>query len=398
MQGTKPPAESVGMEHCRMGLCQELRSQIELLKQSNLELEGKRREIQALLDGIPDLMMVLTENLLIRQVNDVFMTWYPQDAPIGRPCYEVLHGRAARCEQCPAVQALELEGPVKKLRLYRVGGEPRHFEVIASPFASSLDGERRILLFKRDLTLEKQLQAQFHLAEKMATLGTLAAGVAHEINNPLAAIHGFAQGLQRRLGLLQAQGMEPGLFRDFQEYTETIISECQRCRDIVHTLLTFSRPTTISMGCVDLNKCVTDTLFILKYRFKERPRILIYTDLCPNLPTITGDESQLKQVILNLLSNAFDAIAESGSIRICTLARSGEVELIIADTGCGIAEEVQEKLFEPFYTTKAVGQGVGIGLSTCYSIVQQHGGRIRVRSRLGKGAAFHVTLPEAAAS
>ena len=187
--------------------------------------------------------------------------------------------------------------------------------------------------------------------------------------------------------------MEGELYSDFQEYTETIIKECLRCHDIVRTLLTFSRPTTSNVGYVNLNQCVTDTLFILQHRLKERADLVVQAQLHPNIPLITGDESQLKQVIINLLSNAFDAIAGEGTISISTQVQDEGVELTIADSGCGIPDESREKLFEPFYTTKPVGQGVGIGLSTCYAIVQQHGGSIRVDSTVGEGASFHVLLP-----
>ncbi len=392
MQRTTTLADLIGIEHCKVGFFQELQAKVELLKESNLELERKGEEIQALLDGITDLMAVLSESLLIQRVNDVFTDWYPQKEPIGRPCFEVFRDRDSPCENCPAIQALEWDRVVKEMFIYKVGDDFRHFEVIASPLKTSSTGERRVLLFKRDVTLEKKFQAQFYLAEKMATVGALAAGVAHEINNPLAAVHGFAQGLQRRLIRLEPC-VDADLFKDFQEYLETITRECLRCHDIVRTLLTFSRPTTSSMGQVDLNRCVTDTLFLLKHRFKERAELEICTELCPDMPMIMGDESQLKQVIVNLLSNAFDAIAAAGTIRIGTRTVGEGCELVVADNGCGIAAEVQDKLFEPFYTTKPVGQGIGIGLSTCYSIVRQHGGRIRVVSTVGQGAAFYVFLP-----
>ena len=392
MRRTTTLADLVGIEHCKVGFYQELQAKVELLKQSNLELERKRKEIQALLDGITDVMVVLSDALIIQQVNPVFMEWFPYEQPIGKHCYEIFRERHTRCEECPALQALDLEEVVNELCIYKVKGEFRHFEVIASPLKIRTAGERRVLLFKRDVTMEKQFQAQFYQAEKMATVGVLAAGVAHEINNPLAAIHGFAQGLKRRLSRLEPQ-VEHELFSDFQEYTETIIAECQRCHDIVRTLLTFSRPTTSSVGYVNLNQCVTDTLFILKHRIKERTGLLLQAELSPEIPAITGDESQLKQVIINLLGNAFDAIAGAGCISISTQAREEGVELIVADTGCGIPEELKEKLFEPFYTTKPVGHGVGIGLSTCYSIVLQHGGSIRVESSVGEGASFHVLLP-----
>ena len=394
MQTPTTLEDLIGIEHCKIGFYQELQSKLELLRQSNLELESKRKEIQALLDGITDLMAVLSEHFVIQRVNHVFEQWYPQEEPVGRRCYEVFRGRSHRCKECPAIKALALDRVVKDLCIYKVKEEFRHYEVIASPLKADATGERRVLLFKRDVTLEKKFQAQFYQAEKMATVGVLAAGVAHEINNPLAAIHGFAQGLKRRLARLELQ-VEGELFNDFQEYTETIVKECLRCHDIVRTLLTFSRPNTSSMGQVDLNQCVTDTLFILKHHIKERPGLTVQACLYPEMPVINGDESQLKQVILNLLTNAFDAIADQGLVRISTLVRKDEVELVVADSGSGIPDGLKDKLFEPFYTTKPVGQGIGIGLSTCYTIVQQHQGTIRVESSMGEGAAFHVVLPGA---
>jgi two-component system, NtrC family, sensor kinase len=217
--------------------------------------------------------------------------------------------------------------------------------------------------------------------------------VAHEINNPLTAISGFAEGLRRRLGRVQDR-VDRGTYEDFKEYTDTILKECRRCRDIVQTLLTFSRPVASSLWPVDMNQCVKDTLFLLKHHFKERLGITVITTLPGDLPKIMGDESQLKQVIINLVTNAFDATGEGGQIDIITHARvGGGVELLVKDSGCGIPAELQDKLFEPFFTTKPVGKGVGIGLSTCYAIVKHHRGEITVSSEKGRGASFKVSLP-----
>ncbi len=383
----------VGIEHCKLGFYQELQQKVEQLKASNQELEKKRKEIQAVLDGITDLMVVLSEDLRIQQVNHVFFEWFPGIDPLGRTCHEVFRGRASRCDDCPALRSLDLGEIVKDLCIYKVNDKFRHFEIIASPLKTSPTGERSVLMFKRDVTLEKEFQAQFYQAEKMATIGALAAGVAHEINNPLTAINGFAEGLRRRLGRIEDR-LEPQIFADFQEYTDTIIKECLRCRDIVQTLLTFSRPVASSLWPVDMNQCVNDTLFILKHHFKERHGIRVKTSLQVSLPKIMGDESQLKQVIINLVTNAFDATALGGTIAIITRARAGGgVELIVEDSGCGIADEVQDKLFEPFFTTKPVGKGIGIGLSTCYAIVKHHQGEIIVTSEKGRGASFQVSLP-----
>lgn len=383
----------VGIEHCKLGFYQDLQQKVEQLKSSNLELEKKRKEIQALLDGITDLMVVLDEDLTIQRVNHVFTEWFPGIDPIGKNCHQIFRNRVDRCEECPALRALDQDQIVKDLCIYKVGNDYKHYEIIASPLKASPTGEPQVLLFKRDVTLEKEFQAQFYQAEKMATVGTLAAGVAHEINNPLTAILGFAQGLKRRNSRIK-DAIDEELYADFTEYTETIIKECLRCRDIVQTLLTFSRPTAASLGQVDLNQCVTDTLFILKHHFKEHRDLSVLTELQENLPTILGDESQLKQVIINLLTNAFDATDAGGRILIRTrLENNNRVTLVIEDNGCGIPMEVQDKLFEPFFTTKPVGKGIGIGLSTCYSIVSNHGGEISVTSMVGKGSSFKVALP-----
>ncbi|MGE4558817.1 MAG: nitrogen regulation protein NR(II) [Desulfobulbus sp.] len=383
----------VGIEHCKLGFYQELQQKVEQLKGSNSELEKKRKEIQALLDGITDLMVVLNEDFSIQRVNHVFTDWFPGVDPIGRSCHEIFRGNDDRCDNCPALRALDRDEIVKDLCIYKVNDDYKHYEIIASPLKTSATGERQVLLFKRDVTLEKEFQAQFYQAEKMATVGALAAGVAHEINNPLTAINGFAQGLKRRINRLEGH-IEEELFGDFKEYTETIIKECLRCRDIVQTLLTFSRPNSLSLAHVELNQCVTDTLFILKHHFKEQHDLTVKTELQEDLPAILGDESQLKQVIINLLANALDATTDGGLIQIKTHSNeSGGATLVIEDSGCGIPLDCQDKLFEPFFTTKPVGKGIGIGLSTCYSIVKNHHGEITVTSAVGIGSAFRVSFP-----
>lgn len=384
----------IGIEHCKLGFYQELQQKVEQLKNSNDELEKKRQELQAVLDGITDLMLVLSDDLKIQQVNHVFTEWFPGVDPIGKHCYQVFRRESSKCKDCPAIRSLDLHEIVKDCCIYRVDGSYRHFDIIASPLKTGPTGERNVLLFKRDVTRDKELQAQFNQAEKMATVGALAAGVAHEINNPLAAISGFAEGLQRRIKKIK-EGVDPDIVEDFNEYTETILKECFRCRDIVQTLLTFSRPVDSPMGPVDINRCVSDTLFILKHHFKEQRGVTLKTSFGSNLPLIMGDESQLKQVIINLFSNAFDATGEGGEISVKTeVNEQGAVELIVEDSGCGIEEEHLDKLFEPFFTTKRVGQGVGVGLSTCYAIVNNHNGEINVTSQSGQGSIFRVTLPE----
>lgn len=383
----------IGIEHCKLGFYQELQAMVKELKLANRRLEKKSRENQALLEGISDLMVVLSADLKILSVNHIFHDWYPGIDPIGHFCYKIFRKRSTPCANCLVLRALDLDTPIRDSCIYKVNGKNRHYESTASPLKKSYSKERNVLLFQKDVTQQKELQAQFYQAEKMATVGTLAAGVAHEINNPLTAINGFAEGLQRKLSRIR-NVTEKEIYNDFEEYISTILQECLRCRDIVSTLLSFSRPEMSKFSPVDLNQCVNDSLFILKHHFKQQKNSVLRLSLNPELPKILGDESQLKQVIINLLTNALDAIDEDDIIMIRTgLDKTGKIMLAIEDTGCGIPEETLDKLFEPFFTTKPVGKGVGIGLSTCYSIVKKHNGTITVKSTLRKGSAFSILLP-----
>ncbi len=393
---TTPPTlhDLIGIEYCKQGFYQELQSKVELLKKSNEELEKKRLEMQAVLDGITDLMVVLSEDMRIKQVNHVFHQCVDNPNPLGQYCYEVLRNRMTPCDNCPAIRSLDTNAIARELIIYKVDGRYRQFDVIASPLQAGPTGERQVLLFKRDVTMEKEYQAKFYQAEKMATIGTLAAGIAHEINNPLTAISGFAEGLSKRLHTIKSL-QQAETFDDFVEYTNIILKECLRCRDIVQTMLSFSRPLAGKMCLLDLNQCVHDTLFLLKHHFKEHRNLVLQSDLAKNLPPIMGDESQLKQVIINLLTNAMDSIADNdGCITVQTQPGPDHgAELIVRDNGEGITADVIDKLFEPFFTTKPVGKGIGIGLSTCYSIVKNHQGEINVESTVHEGASFIVSLP-----
>lgn len=396
MKITENINDITGINNCKGGFYNQLQQKINELKISNQQLEIKRHEMEAVLAGITDLMLVISENYVIQQTNKVANDWFPQKNITGEFCYKVLKDKEKPCTNCPAQKSLKTGCKAKEMFSFQVNGQLRYYEVVTSPIENATQTKPHVLVFMRDITREKNFQMKYAQAEKMATIGTLAAGIAHEINNPLTSISGFAQGLQRRVGRLENK-VEQDLIDDFEEYTETIIAECHRCRDIVKTMLTFSRPTeSTARGIVRLNQCVGDILFILQHHLRDKHNITVETKLDPCLPPILGDESQLKQVIINLVLNAFDAMKDGGEIQIVTKkADYNRVKLIIIDTGSGISEDIQEKLFDPFFSTKQVGKGIGIGLSTCYNIVSNHKGSITATNNPEKGASFTVVLPEA---
>jgi two-component system, NtrC family, sensor kinase len=391
---SKPTIEDLmGIEYAKLGFFKEVQEKIAELQASNLELARKQRHIQGILDGITDVMAILTLDLQVSSVNHVFYDVFKHLNPIGKYCYQVFRNQKQPCSPCPVLTARDKNQVCRQMSIFPLEGRNRHFEITASPLRNP-DGEPcHVLLLKRDVTVEKEFQAKYYQAEKMATIGVLAAGVAHEINNPLMAISGFAEGLRRRLPRIEKL-VDQDLAEDLDEYTGIILKECQRCQEIVQNLLAFGRQKVSDFSSIDLSTVVLDTLKILKNHLKQYPPGHIRQEFEDSLPSVYGDPSQLKQVILNLLFNALDATQGRGSITIRTfVGNESWIGLAVEDTGCGVPAEHLDKLFEPFFTTKPTGRGIGIGLSTCYNIVHNHGGEIVVCSQEGEGTTFLVRLP-----
>jgi signal transduction histidine kinase len=227
-----------------------------------------------------------------------------------------------------------------------------------------------------------KLQDQLRHADRLATLGQLAAGVAHEINEPLANVLGFAQ-LARKAPRLPNQAADD---------LEKIVKNCLFAREIIHELLTFARQMTPEMTCVKLNQVVTGGLYFLESRCAKAGIEVIRT-LDPHLPEILADSSQLQQVIVNLVVNAVQAMPNGGKLTIETSTAGDHVLLIVRDTGSGMPETVLKNLFTPFFTTKDIDQGTGLGLAVVHGIISSHGGTIRVESKVGKGTCFEIQLP-----
>src|SRR5438128_138447 len=242
-----------------------------------------------------------------------------------------------------------------------------------------------------DVTEWRRAQQRLAETEKLAAVGQLAAGVMHEINNPLATILACTEALG-----LRTETLPPGERGAVEEYLKIIDTEVQRCRRIVDGLLDFSRPKGGLMRRVDLNEVVEQTLFLLKHhaRFK---RLGVVRELAPGLPQVLADSERLIQSFMALMLNAMDAMDSRGTLTVRSRSnpeRKDELLLEFIDTGSGIRQEDLSKIFEPFYTTKPQGRGTGLGLSICYGIVvAEHRGRIEVESEIGVGSNFKVYLP-----
>jgi len=258
------------------------------------------------------------------------------------------------------------------------------FSVNLSPMQDDKGQVTSIVVVLTDITDAAILQAKLMHTEKMAAVGQLVSGVAHEVNNPLTAILGFAD-------LLSEQ---PDMPEDARRDLQVIIQEAQRTKQIVQNLLSFARQMPAQRQPVQLNAILRRTLQLRAYDFANHG-IKIHEDLHEPIPDVVGDPHQLQQVFLNILNNAYDAVRDTnrpGAIEIRSYVRDGNVEVTFADTGTGIV--APERIFDPFYTTKEVGKGTGLGLSICYGIVREHGGDIVASNRTDvAGAMFAVRLP-----
>ena len=271
-----------------------------------------------------------------------------------------------------------------------VGYRPQIKHTKKSPFLQeerklirAVAGELSILIKRIVAEDEKQkLQDQVKQLERLAFVGELSAGIAHELNEPLGRILGFAQLIKKEGGLNDQQ----------EEDIDRIVKASLYTREIIKKLMIFSRQMPQQITDVNLNEVVSNTLYFIDVRFQSQ-RINLVSKLDPSLPSIEADAVQMSQVLVNLTTNAIHAMATGGQLTIITKKKKGGVSLFVRDTGHGMSNEIKKKIFEPFFTTKPVGQGTGLGLSVVQGIVTAHQGKIAVTSAPGKGSQFELILP-----
>jgi two-component system NtrC family sensor kinase len=239
----------------------------------------------------------------------------------------------------------------------------------------------RLIIFD-DVTDRAELEQRLVQADKLSSIGLLAAGVAHEVNTPLAVISTYAQMLAKQVG----DDSQKSLILD------KIAKQTFRASEIVNSLLNFSRTSTASFGDINVNRVIQETLSLLEHQL-QKSGIQVKTDLDPGLPAVHGNTGQLQQVFLNLFLNARDAMPAGGALEVRTWEEGSGARVEVADTGHGIAPENLHRIYDPFFTTKAARKGTGLGLSVTYGIIQEHGGSIEVSNRPSGGATFRLELP-----
>jgi len=319
-----------------------------------------------------------------------------EDAYLGRTIREMLGDAVAPTHEAALARAVQGEDVVYEWTKSEASG-PREFETSMSPMRDADGTVAGVLAVGRDVTEQRRLQNQLMMSDRMFCVGLLAAGVAHEINNPLAAVVANLDVAARDVAkAAQRVGPTSGL-QGAGEALADAREGADRVRQIVRDLKVFSRSEEERRGPVDVNRVAESALRMAWNEIRHRARLV--KDL-GEVPPVEGNESRLGQVMLNLIVNAAQAMpegrAESNTLRVATKWEAGRVVVEISDTGAGMAPEVLRNLFSPFFTTKPAGIGTGLGLTICQRIVTSMGGEIRVDSEVGRGSVFRVTLPPAA--
>jgi two-component system NtrC family sensor kinase len=382
----------LGLESSKIGFYSEVKQKIQELEAVNLGLRFKQMELQTIFDAISDGVVIYDSKKLVQHRNHVCPQLFPRETLVGTGCRALFHPETRSApDSCPVEKALAGQNCQWSFTASTEKHDRKQFfEVTATPIENP-GGGYRALIFLRDVTQKRMQELNVLQAEKMSSIGILAAGVAHEINNPMNSVAGYAEALQRRLKNCP-ELREDKRLEDFGPYLDVIIREVYRCKSIIDNLLSFSRKSDGSKGEVHLNAIIREVLQLLQHKSRYES-ILVRETLAESLPVMHGDAGALRQVFLNLLLNAMQAIRDEGTVEVTTRSVPGWLEARVTDTGSGIPAEMIDQIWNPFFTTKTVGQGSGLGLALVYDIVKHHGGEIAVTSTVGKGTEFIVRFP-----
>ncbi|MFP4429433.1 MAG: ATP-binding protein, partial [Desulfovermiculus sp.] len=375
-----------------------LNERIQELSATENELSRQKELLQTVLDVTPDMIAFQDRNLAYRVANKAFCSYFrlSESDIIGKTDSDIFSEYQADQNYHEDMQILQTGHSLSKEISVRQGDTSTWFHIVKVPVYDQgvISG---LLLAARDITVIKQYQERLIHSQKMEDLGRLAGGVAHEINTPLGIILGYVQML--------LDDVDSG--SQMAEDLRIVEKQTKICSSIVSDLLGFSRQSATTKGEVDIHQSIQEVISLVEHTFSLN-RVQIVTDFDPNIPEIEGDKDRLKQVWMNLFNNASDAIESDGQIRISTklCAHRRRVAITVADTGSGIKQEVLDKIFDPFFSTKPVGKGTGLGLSVTFGIIKDHGGRINVLSpapkeylsgledgNSGPGTVFLIELP-----
>jgi two-component system NtrC family sensor kinase len=352
------------------------------------EILKSQNRLQALFDGAPDAIAIVDRNYHILTVNKTALNWYqrPLDNFAGKLCHHAFQSRSDLCTNCPAEESFRTGLPAFRERASLVaGGNKYYLQIFTFPLRDRNGEVVEVVEYVKDVTAEKELQQHIIQSERLAVVGRMAANVAHEIKNPLATIVLNAELMEEEFDKLGTEKTA-----EARESLGVIKSELDHLLAVVEEYLQFARLPKMKLEKGNVNEVISDLLFFLKEEVADR-QVMVVEELDPNLPPVQLDPKQLRQALLNIIKNSFEAMPGGGKLTVTTAQKDRKVEVAIGDTGKGISEENQELVFTPFFSTKH--GGTGLGLSIASHIVKEHRGTISFQSYPGLGTIFNIRLP-----
>jgi len=362
------------------------------------EVEKEKKEWERTFDAITDMVWIEDPNQKIIRANKALLKAIGQTSVTikGTNCMEVLRKLQITAQCCLCLETIETQ----RTSFKELKGKGRTFHFWAYPLVDDDGNLYAIVHYLKDVTSQKALEQHLMRTEKLASLGTLAAGVAHEINNPLSIIATCADALLDRSQNSAFKDIKE--FEDFPEYLEIIHKEIFRCKEILQSLLEFARPSGTTFRRLNINEIIKEVILLVKHKAKHLKHN-IELALQNNLPSVKGNAGNLRQLLLNIILNSIYFTPEGGTIKISSqldeqederlLPSIKKIRLTVEDTGKGIPEKFLAKVFDPFFTTKPAGEGTGLGLSISYRIVEEHNGTIEIESKEGIGTKVIIKLP-----
>ncbi|GAB4390211.1 MAG: hypothetical protein Kow0025_20670 [Thermodesulfovibrionales bacterium] len=358
------------------------------------EISREKKEWEKTFDSITDMVWIEDLEGRVLRANSAVSkkTALPERTLPGRMSEDIL-----KALRVTGSRAAEDRGASKRpySELKGAGGSIYHHWTY--PLLDSEGKTYGVVNSLKDVTEQKRLEHQLIRANKLAALGTLVAGIAHEVNNPLGIIAGYSEALLDRARDPSLSRVEA--FEDFPEYLETINKEIFRCKDILKSLLDFAKPSGGTFRTIDINELIKEVILLVKHKAKKQ-NYSIELDLDRDIPKTAADPGALRQLFINIIMNAFYFMGEEGTLTIRTASEASEgsldseaVAISISDTGKGMEREILDSIFDPFFTTKPAGEGTGLGLSICHRIVSEHDGTIDIESEPGRGTTFTIRLP-----
>lgn len=357
----------------------------EALRDMIAQVTQSQKEWQDTFDSITDLISIHDRDFNVVKVNKAFTQFLglPYEQIIGKKCYELLHRTTAPVSGCPHMRVLSDGKPAADEQFDATTGKTLHISTY--PFQAPDGSLIGTIHISRDVTEEKEREVRLIMTERLASLGQMAAGIAHEINNPLESVMICAEMLLMQVGRDHYERSQ------FEKYLKIIDEEVLRCREITSNMLSFSRQTAHDQTDVDAHLLLDKAVALVRYQGRLR-NVTVIGHFASKL-LVRGNEGELRQVFLAIVVNALDAMDNKGTLTIETGTQDGNVWIRISDTGPGIPPEILDKIFQPFFTTKLGKGGTGLGLSIAHRIIANHHGSLTVSSEPGQGSTFTITLP-----